>query len=130
MVSIFKLIDGTEIIGHVSKEYDSEVMIDNPMQINYKIRSDSLVPVVSMLRYMPFALDPKTVIKKDHILSKADPMNGLVKYYESSIKSLQDSETDKAIDEEFHNAANGELTEEMQIKLAMMEKAALKTTLN
>jgi hypothetical protein len=129
MVSLIRLIDGTEIVGEVKEEND-EVIVDNPMQINYKIRSDSQLPVISMLRFMPFAKTPNIKIKKTHIISSALPMNGLVKYYNSSIKSMEETELDKSIDEEFANAANEELSEEMQIKMAMMEKAALKPPLN
>lgn len=129
MVSLIRLIDGTEIVGEVQEEND-EMIVDNPMLINYKIRSDSHLPVISMLRFMPFAKNPNIKIKKTHILSSALPMNGLVKYYKSSIKSMKETELDKSIDEEFANAANEELSEEMQIKMAMMEKATFKPPLN
>lgn len=129
MVSLIRLIDGTEIVGEVQEEND-EVIVDNPMLINYKIRQDTLLPVISMLRFMPFAKEPNIKIKKTHIISSALPMNGLEKYYKSSIKSMEEMETDKAINEEFYSAANEELSEEMQIKMAMMEKATLKPPLN
>lgn len=130
MISLLRLVDGTEILGRVHTQKDDAVMVEDPMQINYKMRTDSIVPVISMLRFMPFSSEHKVTINKHHIVSYTSPMDGLIKYYDSIIKSLREGEVDRSVNEEFNSAANEELTEEMQIKLAMMEKRSSKATLN
>lgn len=132
MISIVKLVDGTEIIGNVSSKEEG-IFIEEPIQITYKIRVDSNVPVISMIRFIPFASEHKVTIKNEHVMAVASPMKGLIEYYNSTIKSLKDTQTDKAINDEFLSAAGSEaeeLTEDMQIKLAMLEKNVLKSPLN
>lgn len=128
MISIVRLIDGTEVVGVVSAEQDGHIFIQDPMQINYRVRTDSAMPVVSMIRFMPFSKEHKIKVRKEHIITSTTPMVGLESYYTSMVKSIK--EVDDSVNQEFLNAAKEELTEEMQVKMAMMEKLSSKATLN
>lgn len=130
MISIIKLIDGTEIIGKISSEDDINITVQDPMQIIQKYRADVTMPVISMHRFVPFAKEHVHTIKSNHVLVKTPPMNGLETYYSTLVKNMIEDRIDQSVDAEFRSAAQEELTDEMKIKLAMMEKMSSKATLN
>lgn len=132
MVSIIKLIDGTEVVGKIVQEDQSVMMVKDPLQINYRQRPDTL-PAVYLHRYIPFSSSHTFEFKKDHILSNVKPLVNLEKYYSAVLKTMHES-VDSAINEELASAAleagDEELTEEEMIKLALMERKAFKMPLN
>lgn len=130
MISIIKLADGTEVIGTISSKKDGEIKVEDPLQINYRMKADTSIPVIYMLRYMPFSKEHSITFNRDHIIAITEPMAGLEKYYSSMLKTFHENNTDEMVNKEFSEAASEEMTEEMQVKLAMMEKDTLKILLN
>lgn len=132
MVSIIRLVDGTEVVGKIVQEDQNVMMIKDPLQINYRQRPDSL-PAVYLHRYIPFSGSDTLEFKKAHILNQVKPLSNLEKYYSAVLKTLNES-IDSAINQELATAAleagDEELTEEEMIKLALMERKALKMALN
>jgi len=132
MVSIIKLVDGTEVVGLIVQEDQSVMMLKDPLQINYRQRPDTL-PAIYLHRYIPFAGVNTFEFKKEHILNKVKPLENLERYYSAVLKTLTDG-IDSVINDELANAAieagNDEMSEEEMIKVAMMEKKALKIALN
>jgi hypothetical protein len=130
MISIVKLTTGAEIIGEVLEENRAVIVIDNPLQVNYRQRNEALPPTISLHRFIPFAGTNMVTLKQEHIISKVSPLHSMVKYYEATLKNIQES-VDPNIDQELL-AASGEedLSPESQAKLAMIEKHITKPTVN
>jgi len=130
MVSILKLVNGTEVIGNILEENKQALVIDNPLQINYVAKSPASPPVISLQRYIPFSNKTIITFKTEHIINKVEPLSNMISYYNSSLKGIQEH-IDSAIDQELANASGEEeLTPESQAKLAMIEKHITKATLN
>lgn len=130
MISLIKLTDGTEIIGNVLEETKNEVVVDNPLQINYTIKNHANPPVISLQRFMPFSGTTISKFKQEHVISKVAPLSNMIKYYDTSLKGIQ-SHVDPALDQELAIASGDDsLSLESEAKLAMLEKHATKATLN
>lgn len=132
MVSIIRLVDGTEVVGSIVQEDQNTMMIKDPLQINYRQRPDSL-PAIYLHRYIPFSGTDTFEFKKTHILNQVKPLINLEKYYSAVLKTMQES-IDEAVNQELASAAieagDEELTEEEMIKIALMERKTLKIALN
>ncbi len=130
-VSIIKLVNGTEIVGNVLDDDGNVVIINDPLQINYRQRNNSNLPSISLHRYNPFSNSTCSIFNGKDILSIDLPLPGMVKYYDVSIKYIRE-EVDKLISEELFDAASShnEMSDETKIKMAMMEKQVYKPTLN
>ena len=130
MVSIIKLLNGTEIIGSILEENKQVIVIDNPLQINYTMKTPSSPPMIALQRYVPFSNKTIMSFKQEHIINKVEPLHNMVSYYNATLKGIQDH-VDPAIDQELLSAVGDEeLSPESQAKLAMIEKHITKATLN
>jgi len=130
MFLIIKLISNVEVIGNVLEENKSDILMDNPLQINYKQKSELHPPTISLQRYIPFSSTTHIKFKNDHILSKTTPLTSMIDYYNASLKNIQEH-VDPSIDQELAVASGTtELSSESQVKLAMIEKHITKATLN
>lgn len=137
MADIFKLIDGTEIISDVSDDSELSVTVEQPYTINYKYRTDAFFPSVALTRFMPFSKDGKVILNKKLIVSQSMPLSGLELYYKSLKKIVETENHDEILESEFIQAASvnstpevSELSDDLLVKMAMMEKNVLKTPLN
>lgn len=88
MIKLIKLVDGTEVIGTISVPSSEEVLISDPLQVNFYTRTPSSVPVIALYRYMPLSKQREFSFDNEHIISIADPMAGLVEYYKVMLKDF------------------------------------------
>jgi hypothetical protein len=129
MITIIKLTNGTEIVGTVITQDSDSVTVEDPLQINYKQRMDMAPPTVFLHRFNPFAKNTTQKFRYIHILSFAEPMDGLVKYYSATLNSIKE-DVDTHVDNELNEAAKSFNDEPNDIDRAMMEKAMFKPILN
>jgi hypothetical protein len=129
MIAIIKFTNGVELIGNITKQDNNFVTVEDPLQINYRQRMDMAPPTVFLHRYNPFAKTTEHTFRDIHVLSYATPLDGLVKYYTTTLNSIKD-EVDALVDNELMEAAASYSDEASDIERAMMEKEALKPILN
>lgn len=131
MISIVKLLNGTEIVGEVVKEENEFITMSDPLTINYRYKNDFSPPIISLTRFSSFSSSKETTIKREHILAVFVPSENMVKYYNVSLKNIIEN-IDPAIDQELALAAGDDkdLSPESQAKLALIERHVTKATLN
>jgi hypothetical protein len=127
VVSIVKLVNGTEIIGDVIQDTEKELVVNNALQVNYRIRQDSGFPMVSLHKYIPFAGEDNITFSKMQVLNRVKPLPGMIKYYIQVLDSIK--EVSESINSNL-NEASEEASKEDKITLAMQEKEIFKPTLN
>lgn len=129
MITIIKLTNGTEIVGNVITQDSDSVTVEDPLQINYRQRMDMGPPAVSLYRFNPFAKNTIHSFRYIHVLSFAEPKDGLVKYYSATLNTIKEG-MDTHVDNELTEAAKSFYDDPSDIERAMMEKAMFKPTLN
>lgn len=87
MIKIIKLHNSSEIIGEVISDLGDKVVIDNPFIINYLFTPKSQRPVISLLRYLPFADDRIITFQKQQIHHVVDARPSMGGYYIAVVKS-------------------------------------------
>lgn len=102
MVSLIKLKNGTEVVGYI-KKIDEKIVIEEPMQINYKTVDYTSVPVISFSRYCPFSSEELFTFDKEFVLHLTPVKKALEEYYTQSIAYYKEV-IDKHIDEELYSA--------------------------
>lgn len=129
MITIIKLTNGVEIIGNVIRRGADSVTVEDPLQINYRQRMDMSPPTVSLYRFNPFAKNTVHTLGTVNVLSLAEPMDGLVKYYSATLNTIKEG-MDTHVDNELTEAAKSFSDDPNDIDRAMMEKAMFKPVLN
>lgn len=81
MLALLKLYNGQEVIGNVKEEQDNKVVLEDPMQINYRLVATQPMPTVSVSRYMPFSMDKIFSFDKKDLLHIAQPRKAMAEYY-------------------------------------------------
>jgi len=130
MISLIKLIDGTEIIGNVGDAEDT-VSVSNPLQVNYYMRNPANPPVISLFRYMPLSSTVDFNFSRSHIIAITEPMPGMVGYYNATLKDICEY-MDETLNNELMEKA-GELTfneANQDVLEALVERALKKPLLN
>ena len=69
------------MIGNVKEEQDNKVVLEDPMQINYRLVATQPMPTVSVSRYMPFSMDKIFSFDKKDLLHIAQPRKAMAEYY-------------------------------------------------
>jgi len=128
MITLLKLVDGTEIVGEMVQNGD-KIVISNPLQINYFVRTPASMPVVSLHRYMPFAGNTSFVFFKDHIINQAEPGEGIREYYTATLKDIIEY-TDPEINTSLLEKAGAMDSESSDVAQALIERMVKKPILN
>jgi len=102
MISLIKLKNGTEIVGYI-KRLDESILIEDPMQINYKTVDYASLPVISFSRYCPFSSEDLFSFSMDTILHVTTVRTSLEEYYKQAIGYHKDV-VSKHLDEELFDA--------------------------
>lgn len=92
-----------EVIGEVVINDASTLGLHNPLKINYN-NTDTIIPSVSISRYMIFADSPVVIFKREHVMSMLRPRVSLVEYYYSSLDKFTES-LDEFVDKQLALAA-------------------------
>jgi len=128
MISLIRLIDGTELIGDTQKSSD-KITIINPFQINYYFKNPASLPVVAMHKYMPFSSDSTFSFYADQILVHTSARKSAQEYYKTLVREHSDG-IDDMIDEELFDKSEILDTETKEIAAAVLERAIKKPLLN
>jgi hypothetical protein len=104
MVSLLKLKNGMEIIGYI-KRLDKSILVEDPMQVNYKSVDYSALPVISFSRYCPFSSEDLFSFDLDFVLHVTPVKKSLEDYYAYAVNHHKEVVI-KHIDEELYEAVS------------------------
>jgi bifunctional ADP-heptose synthase (sugar kinase/adenylyltransferase) len=133
MLALIRLQDGTEVIGSVKEDHNSKIVLEDPLQINYRLVAHQPMPTVSISRYMPFAEEQIFSFDKEDVMHIVQPKKSMAEYYKSALKNYK-MVIDGNIDEELASAAHND-EEEVEGDIndaykALLERMNFKGPLN
>jgi len=136
MLALLKLQNGTEVIVNVKEDQETKVVMEDILQINYRLISTQPMPTVSVSRYMPFACDKHFTFDKKDLLHVVKPKQAMIEYYNHALNNYKVI-IDKNVEEELISATKmkqdydefeeDEMTEAYK---ALLERLNLKGPLN
>lgn len=136
MLALLKLQNGTEVIGNVKEDQETKVVIEDPLQINYRLVATQPMPTVSVSRYMPFASVKHFTFEKKDLLHVVKPKQAMVEYYNHALNNYRGI-IDKNVEDELVSATKlrqdydemeeGEMSEAYK---ALLERLNFKGPLN
>jgi hypothetical protein len=98
MIKLIKLVSGVEVMGEVVSETKKHIVLDNPIQINYR-NIDGPMPAVSVTRYLQFASTRQSEFDMKYVLNVAEVIQGMERFYHYSLNNFKES-VDKLVDRE------------------------------
>lgn len=112
MISIIRLRDGTEMIGDVANTRGDVLVVNDPLQINYKISMVNPAPSMGLSRFMPFSKDNEFKIYREHVTTVSEARESMKKYYTFALTNYI-VDLDQKIDMELVNSSTDdeEMTE-------------------
>lgn len=132
MLLLLKLLDGTELIGEGQSKGDKYI-INDPLQINYFVKSTMAAPLVTLHRYMPFAESKEFIFYFDHVITVKDPTPGMKAFYNASMKDIAeniDPYLDTTLMEKAGQIAEVTTSTSNDVAQAILERIVIKPTLN
>ena len=90
MLALIKLYNGQEVIGNVKDDQDNKVVLEDPMQINYRLVATQPMPTVSVSRYMPFSMDKIFAFETKDLLHIAQPRKAMAEYYLHALNNYRE----------------------------------------
>jgi len=127
MITLVKFTNGVEIIGDVTGQSAKAITITNPVQINYK-NIESSIPSVSLTRFMQFAANKQHTFDMKNVLSVAQPIDQMVKYYEVALNHFE-TEVDDVVRRELARVVADE-TDATDAYSAILERLSTNRMLN
>lgn len=106
MISILKLTTGIEIVGEVEIDQDDIIVINKPLQINYRYYQGA-VPSVSFIRYIMFGQTESIIFQKKDVMHTLIARDAFAFYYTGVVEQYY-HELDKMIDKELMDTATTE----------------------
>jgi len=122
-VSLIKLKNGTEIIGQIV-QLNEKVILEDPMQINYKYAEATSLPVVSFSRYCPFSIENIFQFDMSDVLHLTPIKKSVEDYYLHAITNYKNT-SEKYIDEEFSNAIDPKSSLENEMFRKYLQKVKI-----
>lgn len=98
MITIVKLANGIEVIGEAVTSNSSYVVLERPLQINYRYFV-STTPSVSFVKYILFAETDSVTFDRMHILNEVKPREAFERFYLHSVQHYY-ADLGKMIDDE------------------------------
>lgn len=98
MIVILKLTNGVEVVGEIEHENSYEIVISNPLQINYRYFNGPL-PSVSFVRYIMFAEATSVTFDRQHVMHQVKARESFDGLYKNAVSSFSDNVA-KMIDDE------------------------------
>lgn len=127
MITLVKFTNGVEIIGDVTGQSAKAITVTNPVQINYK-NIESSIPSVSLTRFMQFAANKQHTFDMKNVLSVAQPIDQMVKYYEVALNHFE-TEVDDVVRRELARVVADE-TDATDAYSAILERLSTNRMLN
>lgn len=103
MLALIKLQNGQELIGNVKEEQEQTVVLEDPLQINYRLVATQPMPTVSVSRYMPFASEKVFAFEKKDLLHISKPKSAMADYYKHALNNYK-MVIDRNVDDELRYA--------------------------
>ena len=103
MLALLKLQNGTEVIGNVKEDLKTKVLLEDPLQINYRLVSSQPMPTVSVSRYMPFASEKCFTFEKKDLMHVVEPKQAMIEYYNHALNNYRVL-IDKSVEDELVSA--------------------------
>lgn len=91
MITLLRLVDGTEVAGEVADETSNHIILKNPLQINYRHTIASTTPSVSFTRYMMFSGSESISFDKYHIMNRTVARTEFEGFYRTSVSQIKES---------------------------------------
>lgn len=113
MTTIIKLASGVEIVGDIEINNNYNVVLNKPLQINYRYVFGA-TPAVSFVRYIMFADSQSVSFNKEDIMHMVTPRQAFVDYYQDVVDDYYDR-LEKIVDAEFEACLNS-TTQEKYMK--------------
>lgn len=90
-VRIFKLVDGSEIIGRIKNFNNSAEIfkIEDPLEIKYRLSVETGYPIAVMTKYNFFGDELVIHINAHTVITSYEVSEKYVKVYESSLDSVR-----------------------------------------
>ena len=101
MTSILKLSNGFEVVGTIEVENDFTVVVNKPLQINYRYFQGS-IPSVSFVRYIMFAQAESISFSTQDIMNVVSARESFASYYANVVDQYY-GDLEKVIDKELEN---------------------------
>lgn len=132
MVKLIKLVNGTEVMGKLVSQDHKTIVLDNPIQINYKSMQES-IPMVSVTRYLPFADTRKTPFLMKNVLNVTGVIKGMEKFYYYSLNNFQ-TNVDKMVDRELnivtYDASKSDDETKKDVYASVLERLSTNSSIN
>lgn len=103
-ITLIKLKNGIEVIGHINKVNNSVVELQDPMQINYKSSEVSGIPTLSFTKYCPFSTESIFKFDMEHILHVTPVRKSAEDYYVTALEFYRNV-SEKHLDKELKEAS-------------------------
>ena len=104
MIKILKLVKGKEIVGDVTHTTLTEVIIEKPLQINYRYFMGS-TPTASFVRYCMFGEETYANIVHNHIVTHHTARDSFCKVYHDNAEHYY-GQHQQMIDQELENSTH------------------------
>lgn len=104
MITILKLVNGTELICDMKKETSESFVVEKPLMINYRYYFGS-TPSVSFVRYIMFADNDIVTFARKDIMHEVSPREAFANYYKSVVEYYY-GELEQAIDKELDSVTS------------------------
>jgi hypothetical protein len=122
-ISLIKLKNGIEVIGHIVK-IDNSILLEDPMQVNYKSLQNSELPVISFSRYCPLSVEDIFQFDKEYVLHVTPVKKSIEKYYMQAVQEYK-MFIEKYMDEEFTNALQPKESIQRELYKKFLEKVKI-----
>lgn len=103
MLTLLKLKNGIEVIGNVIENLGGALIMEDPLQINYRLTSTQPMPTISISRYMPFAIETNYTFDIADIMHVTKPKESMAAYYKHALHNYK-NEIDEHVDAELREA--------------------------
>jgi len=114
MTTIIKLNNGVEVVGEIEVNNANVMVLNKPLQINYKVFFGS-TPSVSFTRYIMFAESESVVFDKRNIMNEVQARESFADYYKNVVNQYY-SELEQAIDRELDDSTGKKPNQENQLR--------------
>lgn len=103
MLVLIKLKNGIEIIGKVVEDLGGSVVVEDPLQINYRLTAAQPMPTISISRYMPFSVETVYTFDAIDVMHTSSPKKSMTAYYKHALQNYKDS-IDDSVDNDLLEA--------------------------
>lgn len=101
-VSLIKLKNGVEIIGDIIR-IDDKILLENPMQVNYRVAEQTSYPSIFFSKYCQFSSEEIFQFDMDYVLHVTPVKKSIEKYYSYALDQYKNV-TEKYLENELVNA--------------------------